>query len=193
MKNSKKYQQRTVLLAFTAGMLFANMGLANDVTQTPQTINTNFYIGIGIGASSIKPIVEGSYQVTDSHDLAKQIILGIKLNSSFALESSYGDLGKAKVANTRANTNSEISYKQTTLGILYYPNINKSLGKVFFELGARRASNNVADTIEDKTKTYFGIGTDITFSKEQQVDLRFSYKGYSEDSKAAFINVIKRF
>ncbi len=157
---------------------------------------SGWYAGAGIVFSDLGPIAtSGSgFRVSDNSDTGFQIIIGNRINSNFAVEFSYADLGEAGITDTNTGNTGTIEYQQRTLGGVLYPLGEDKLGGLISPLigaGVRRTdndSNSVNFRQVNEHDGYLQLGLEAKVAKG--LDLRLSYKDYSDDSSIIGVSAI---
>jgi len=179
-----------ILTIFTLTILsFTSYGKSNYID--------GYYLGFGIGQSTLTPSTSNGIKLTDKHGLANQVILGARINDNISIEISYTNLGNAVVLDNFNNIQT-IGYIQKTIGFTYKPISTPLLifgikATPFVQYGYRKlsADSSMPATVIDPGEQYIGIGADIVFNEEEDINIRGSYVAYSEDSKSYFFSLIK--
>ena len=167
---------RKKLISF---VLLASLLIAPNL----QAVET--YLGVGVGASRIEPIVTGDFSVSHDSDTAWKILAGQHVNDYFSLEASYANLGKAMV--TGSDGNISIDYRQLTFGGVYrLPNEHKIIpfvgaGFRYSDVDVGSSDFTITVTNSDNTDNYWIFGVDIPI-KNQKYSTRVSYTKYSDDA-----------
>jgi hypothetical protein len=206
--NQQKFDPTLYLLLLLSGVFMFRrkiakvVGLVLLVTATfnsnASTTDTEYYIGLGVGKSSIKPVITSAYTHSKTSDTARQLTLGARLdyeeNSQGQLDIEFAviELGSAQVKNS-VDKLANIPYQIKTLGVVFRANIDSSI-KPFIGTGYRHiSSSNENVVVLDRGGYYLKAGIDISVSEEQGIDLRLSYNSYSRDAKASFVSIVKKF
>ena len=103
------------------------------------------YIGASFGQSTLKPNVNtvgGS--VTDSSDMAYKVFAGYKINSKFAVEGFYAEMGDAEV--DTGSKVGDINYRLAGASGLYTHQF-KSRFSGFAKVGAAKLGNKVTNNM----------------------------------------------
>jgi hypothetical protein len=189
---------RSGAMSLTALCFVVAMGSSQPVKALD--LSTAWYVGGGIGASSVDPDTSGTiYATSDDNDVAWQIFGGYRFNEKFSVELAYADLGKAdlqiaggRLAGTPAG---EVSFKQATLGIVWSPVMaSNQTWRPFLKGGLNYNDHewNAGVLESEDFSAFAGIGIEKFFGKED-LSLRAEYSYYTEESSALFINLVKYF
>ncbi len=158
---------------------------------------SGWYVGAGIVFSDLEPITTpgSTLRVSDNSDTGFQILIGNRINSNFAVEFSYADLGEAGITDTNGGNTGTIEYQQATLGGVLYPLGEYKLGGLISPLigaGLRRTINNSDNGVSfrrvDEYDGYLQLGLEANVAEDW--DLRLSYKDYSDDSSIVGVSAI---
>jgi hypothetical protein len=147
-----------ILLALSLGVLFrkhfikvvAIATLLIGANSQALEDGARYYVGIGIGHSSLNPTLSTDYTSTQDNS-AKQMVLGVHLPKAkkiipvgrLSAELSVVDLGEVELTNL-ANEKSSITYKIYTLGATYFPIENDTI-RPFLGSGYRYISQSNND------------------------------------------------
>jgi OOP family OmpA-OmpF porin len=177
-------------------MLPLSMGFHTTASALDLTSGT-FYVGGGIGASWLDPETDGTlYSVSDDQDFAWHLLGGYRINDNFSVELAYTDLGKADIQYSSFGSSAgEISYSQTTLGVLWFPTLRPDLTWQPYLKGGVNYSDRSwdrGDVIYDDWGGFAGIGIEKQLGR-YDLALRGEYTYYAKDAQALNFSLVKYF
>ena len=175
-------------------MLPVSLGFHTSASALDLTSGT-FYVGGGIGASWLDPETVGTlYSVSDDQDFAWHLLGGYRINENFSVELAYTDLGKADIQYASLGSSAgEISYRHTTLGVLWSPSTQFSF-RPYFKGGLNYSDNSWdrGDVIYDDWGGFVGFGLERFFA-DDDYSVRAEFTFYAEDAQALNFSLVKYF
>jgi OOP family OmpA-OmpF porin len=183
---------RSSLISITLlPLLLGSYSTASALDLTSGT----FYVGGGIGASWLDPDTSNTlYSVSDDQDFAWHLLGGYRINENFSVELAYTDLGKADIQYSSLGTDAgEISYRHTTLGVLWSPTTQFNF-RPYFKGGLNYSDNswNRGDVIYDDWGGFVGFGLERFFA-DDDYSVRAEYTFYADDAEALNLSIVKYF
>ena len=173
----------------------ALLTLAPFSTARALDLSPALYVGGGIGASWLDPDTAGSgYQISSDQDFAWHLLGGYRINQNFSVEFSYADLGAADVS-TSGTAAGDISYRQTTLGVLWSPTMKTEFTwRPYLKVGVNYSDHSwgQGELITDDWGGFAGIGVE-KFLGNHDLALRADYTVYAQDAQALSISIVKYF
>ena len=148
-----------------------------------------WYLGVGGGATSLKPETEGSpFRLDESSSTGIKVFLGYDWNRKFGVEAYYADLGEATFTNE-----AELTYAVFGLGINYYFPDNESGPSFFLKAGVSSFNNsgNINFTVANSAQIYLGAGAEVQFENGFAIRGEFDY--YDTDAQYFGLALSKRF
>ena len=179
------------------GILVMSLSLLPVSAVNALNLSPAWYVGGGIGASWLDPETSGSaYRITDDQDFAWHVLGGYRINPNFSVELAYTDLGGADLQNTTSGVSAgDISYRQTTLGVLWSPTMKPDLTWRPYLKGGVNYSDPSWDQgalITDDWGGFAGIGIE-KFLERNDFALRAEFTFYAEDAQALNFSIVKYF
>lgn len=145
------------------------------------SVEKPWYLGAAIGASHLEPkVLTTGGSVTDDTSEGMQVFAGYKMNSRFAVEAFYSDLGKAQI--DVVTDTSHVDYQVFGVGLVASIPVNKKVslfGKVGYAKLKNKVKENFAYRQVNDNSTYKGIGMEYKLS--EAVSLRLAYDHYDSD------------
>lgn len=210
----KYYQSGKFMRSMCAAVLFtsasilgfAEPAMAEEAVMAEEPLMAeepmDWYLGAGLGISSLSPDTSNSiYRVSDRHDVAWQVLAGLKFGEKLAAEFDYSDLGQADleyIATSEAA--SAIHYQQASLTALWYgdnPNDNAIRpfvrGGVTYSDHSYSDSNNPQQTLEvDEFGLTFGVGIEKR-DLPNGLSFRVEARGFTESAAMLNLGIVKHF
>ena len=179
--------------SFKRNMLALVVMLGSTSAVNALDLSPAWYIGGGIGSSWMDPDTDGTiYSVSDDQDFAWHLLGGYRIDNNFSVELAYTDLGKADIAAGNSSAG-QISYSQTTLGVLWSPTTKHSF-RPFFKWGVNYSDHNwdQGNVIYDNWSGFVGFGLERFFG-DDDYSVRADYTFYTEDTEALNLSFVKYF
>lgn len=158
-----------------------------------------WYVGGGIGASWLDVDTAGStYTISDDQDFAWHLLAGYRINENFSVELAYTDLGNASMRDNSTGTPAgDISYRQTTLGVLLSPVPDSSTTWWPYIKGGVNYSDHdwnwdQGSLVKDQWSGFWGVGVEKDLGMHD-LTLRAEYTSYTEDAQALNLSLVKYF
>jgi len=183
-------KNKLVLSLFFAGLVSSQTLFAQ---QNVEDIRDHYYIGLGAGASILKPKINSSaIKRSQDSDFAYKLFGGYQFDDNWAAEVFWTDLGKAKFSSGGSNVG-DVKYKAYGAGALYQFPITQNFD-VFATTGVGRLHAKSRLTNSQNTKdTFLYAGGGATWNITKTWNLRAEYNYYDKDAQLASLNIVKRF
>ncbi|WP_415898009.1 porin family protein [Neptuniibacter sp. QD72_48] len=168
--------------------------LISGILSQAAMADSNFYLGGGVGKTSVDYVEVTGATITDDSDTSWKFFAGYNFNKNFAVEFAYQDLGEnsADVLNVPVKIDGD-AYSLALLGKL--PVGEKA--EVFAKLGYARidADADVANTTvsESESDVLYGLGAN--YSVTEKVDLRLEWErmDFEDEVDTVSLGVIYNF
>ncbi|MGV6818573.1 MAG: OmpA family protein [Thiotrichales bacterium] len=173
---------------YLSGMIAAALGVA---TATAQAEGPQWYVGAGLGLTSLKPDASQSdFDVRDDSDHGFKVFAGRELSDHLSVEGFYSNLGEAKLA-----PYGEIEYKTYGASVqIAIPENNPGISG-FVKGGIVKLDADAGDGVPHVTDKdlvlYGGVGAE--YQVENGLAVRGEYEHYTKDAQMLSVSVIKRF
>ena len=182
---------------FITGSIAAITMMSPVAHVSATDLSPAWYIGGGIGSSWLDVDTTGTtYSISDDQDFAWHLLAGYRIDTNFSVELAYTDLGNAGVEDFSTGASAgEISYRQTTLGVLLSPTMDASTTWRPYMKGGINYSDhdwNQGDLIKDKWSGFWGVGIE-KFIGSHDMSVRAESTAYTEDAWALNLSLIKYF
>jgi OOP family OmpA-OmpF porin len=167
--------------------------MAATLPASALDLSPAWYIGGGIGSSWMDPDTAGTiYSVSDDQDFAWHLLGGYRIDNNFSVELAYTDLGKADIA-AGSSSAGQISYSQTTLGVLWSPTTKHNF-RPYFKWGVNYSDHNwdQGNVIYDDWSGFVGFGLERFFG-DDDYSVRADFTFYTEDTEALNLSFVKYF
>ena len=179
------------LLSVLIALTIAPCAMA-QVAKTNTKESTSFYLGVGVGVSDLGATRAAgiTYTQDDNRDTHSKIFLGYQLNSLFALETSYHDLGKYKAAGSISGTAISANNEGTAWVVAAkLTPMSEQLVSPFIKLGAARLTAEETGDFggtpfsakKTKTNAYYAVGVDYEISKALTASVAYESFGKAGD------------
>lgn len=179
---------------------------SSDRTSPGSAVRDHLHVGLGIGSSTLTPNTNNTndaFDVLDSTDTARQIILGWRFNRRFSMEMVYADLGSSGLSQ-----GAEIDYQQSSISGLAFIQPRRLLQSLlpgrysqgygglslFGRLGVGTMSNrsrNVVFSRVNDTQRLIGFGAE--YQMRSRFGVRLEHISYDQDSSATSLSLLYRF
>lgn len=161
--------------------------------QSIDDIRDPYYIGLGLGASFLKPEANSvALTLSQDSDFAYKIFGGYQFDDHWAAELFWADMGQAEFS-SGSDVVGIVEYQSFGVGGLYQYPITDNWD-VFATVGIGRLRNSFqmidAERVEDSF-IYGGAGVMWNFARTW--DLRAEYDYYDTDAQMLSFNIVKRF
>jgi len=148
-----------------------------------------WYLGVGGGATTLKPETDGTpFRLDTSNSAGGKIFIGYDWKDKFSLEGYYADLGEATFTNQ-----AELKYTVFGLGLNYYFPDNDVGPSFFLKAGVSSFNNsgNINFTVANSTQIYVGAGAEVRLENGFAIRGEFDY--FDRDAQYFGLALSKRF
>ncbi|WP_415905643.1 porin family protein [Neptuniibacter sp. QD48_55] len=169
--------------------------LISGIFSQAAMADSNFYLGGGVGKTSVDYVEVTGATVTDDSDTSWKIFGGYNFNKNFAVEFAYQDLGEnsADVLNVPVKIEGD-AYSVALLGKLPVGEKAEFFAKLgYAHIDADADINNLASVSEDDSDVLYGLGAN--YSVTEKVDLRLEWErmDFEDEVDTVSLGVIYNF
>lgn len=163
-------------------ILVTSLSLAVHAEE-PRNWQESWYIGGGIGQSTLNPNGGTQWHVSDDKSGAKKLYTGVNITKDTSLEAFWSDFGDAELKN--GTQSGDINYKAIGVSGVYKPPISiagiRPLGKLGIAKFTTKDKGDVSSKQVNNSSLFLGVGAEYELT--QNINLRAEFERYDKDIK----------
>lgn len=173
------------------GSIMALSSLSAPVNASPLgKLADQWYIGGGVGVSSMDPDGGDTWKTSNGKDLSKKVYIGTDISRQIGLEAFWADFGDAKL---KSNTGEKGKVHYTAVGanVVYNSPVKFAGLRPLAKLGVAKFTNKDKGTVTSKQNnklTIFG-GVGAEFDLTENLSLRSEYEYFDKDISQLSVGV----
>lgn len=178
-------------------------GVIAQTLETPRSTSTkNWYLGGGLGISSLEPdSFTNAITIDDENDLAFNLYAGIDISKRFAVEAQYANLGEAGVAFLGESVGS-VDYEVAGVsGLLYLFDSSGMSGNravdgglsLYLKAGVGTLINDSELDFIQNNDVQFWIGAGLQLGFDNGWAVRAEVNSFDTDARQLTASLVKRF
>ncbi len=164
---------------------------ASDYLANDTSTNSTYYFGGNLGASFLKPDVDGtSYTNEDNSDLGFGVLGGLNWSPRGRIEAQYHKLGSAEVGLNGVNTNVDYDVYNFDIG---YDLWQSATSKIFASIGLTSLDTSSDAPIKKENSTGVKLGAGYEYFLNPNWSTRIAYDQFSGDASLLSIGLNRHF
>lgn len=169
---------KLIKLTFSLSVLCATLSVSADESQTGQE---SWYIGGGVGASTLTPDGGKQWNISDDRSVSKKIYTGVGITENTGVEAFWSDLGAVDLNN--GSKKGSINYQTIGIAGVYKPPLSFKGVSPIGKLGVAKIINkDKGEVVSEQLhghSVFVGLGAEYALT--DNINVRAEYERYDKD------------